>query len=205
MDMGRRHLLASGAAASIASLLPVRARAVAAELGDNGLYVQDWFVQSFLDLREDLGEAAGNGKNFAVIWEQRGCPYCRELHTVNLARPKIVSYLRGNFDILQLDLWGSRLVTDFDGEELEERALARKWQVNFTPTIVFFPRDLKAMAGKGAREREVARMPGYFKPFHFVSMFEYVRGGHFESQPFQRFLQDKLARFEAEGRKPDVW
>ncbi len=205
MNPDRRKLLVAGAAVSLAVILPRSARAVAAELGDNGLYVQDWFVQSFLDLQEDLSDAAGKGKRFAVLWEQRGCPYCRELHTVNLARPKIVSYLKANFEILQLDLWGSRAVTDFDGEELEERSLARKWQVNFTPTVSFFPKDPAGTAGKSGRTGEVARMPGYFKPFHFITMFEYVRGDHYKAQPFQRFLQDKLARLEAEGKKADVW
>jgi len=176
-----------------------------AEIGDNGLHIQDWFLESFLDLGEDLGEAAGNGRHFAVLFEQAGCPYCRELHEVNLERPTIVTYLKQNFEILQLDLWGSRAVTDFDGEEMEERALARKWQINFTPTIVFFPKDTAAVAGKSGRQAQIARMPGYFKPFHFLSMFEYVRDGRTADQSFQRYLQDKLARIKAEGGKADVW
>ena len=205
MERDRRRVLFAGAAAAAYSLSPITLRAAEPEVGDNGLHVQDWFVETFLDLREDLGEASEGGRHFSVLWEQRGCPYCRELHAVNLSRPKIVSYLRENFDILQLDLWGSRAVTDFDGEELEERALARKWQINFTPTVVFFPDDPRGVAGKSGRTAEVARMPGYFKPFHFVSMFEYVRGGAYRSQSFQRYLQDRLARLEAEGKSADVW
>lgn len=205
MERDRRRVLFAGAAAAACSLSPITLRAAEPEVGDNGLHVQDWFVETFLDLREDLGEASESGRHFAVLWEQRGCPYCRELHAVNLSRPKIVSYLRENFDILQLDLWGSRAVIDFDGEEFEERALARKWQINFTPTVVFFPDDPQAVAGKSGRAAEVARMPGYFKPFHFVSMFEYVRGDAYRSQSFQRYLQDRLARLEAEGKSTDVW
>lgn len=181
------------------------ARAGEAELGDNGLYAQDWFLDSFLDMAEDLEEAAGQGKNFAVIWEQRGCPYCRELHQVNLARDTIRDYLKNNFVLLQLDLWGSREVTDFDGEALEERAMARKWAVNFTPTIQFFAKDPAAARGKAAHHAEVARMPGYFKPFHFLAMFEFVREGHYKRIGFQRYLQDKFAEYEAKGLEPDVW
>ena len=205
MKCTRRTLLVGGTTAAACLLAPLRLGAAEPELGDNGLHVQDWFVETFLDLQEDLGDAAANGKHFAVLWEQRGCPYCRELHAANLSRPKIVSYLQENFDILQLDLWGSRSVTDFDGEELEERALARKWQINFTPTIVFFPMDTAAMEGKAGRAGEVARMPGYFKPFPFATMFEYVRGGEYRSQSFQRYLQDKLTRWKAEGKAADVW
>ena len=205
MVSDRRRVILAGMAGAAGLFLPWRLRAAEPELGDNGLHVQDWFVESFLDLQEDLTTAAENGKHFAVLWEQRGCPYCRELHAVNLSRPKIVSYLQANFDILQLDLWGSRAVTDFDGEELEERALARKWQINFTPTIVFFPNDPQAVEGKAGRASEVARMPGYFKPFHFASMFEFVRDGDYQSQSFQRYLQDKFSRLKAEGKEADVW
>ena len=54
-------------------------------------------------------------------------------------------------------------------------------------------------------ETEVARMPGYFKPFHFHSMFEFVNDGSYKDQNFQRYLQDKFKRLEAEGKKPEVW
>jgi thioredoxin-related protein len=204
--LDRRSLLAGSLAAGVSAVSSNWSRALAsAEIGDNGLHIQDWFLESFLDLGEDLGEAAGNGRHFAVLFEQAGCPYCRELHEVNLERPTIVTYLKQNFEILQLDLWGSRAVTDFDGEEMEERALARKWQINFTPTIVFFPKDTAAVAGKSGRQAQIARMPGYFKPFHFLSMFEYVRDGRTADQSFQRYLQDKLARIKAEGGEADVW
>lgn len=206
MMLDRRSLLAG--ALSTAGIALQQRHAWAAsepEVGDNGLHSQEWFLQSFLDLQEDLGDADGSGKHFAVLWEQAGCPYCRELHAVNLTRPTLVSYLRENFEVLQLDLWGSRAVTDFDGEELEERALARKWQVNFTPTICFFPKDTGAVADKSGRQAEIARMPGYFKPFHFLSMFEYVRETQYVEQSFQRYLQVKLDRIKTEGGTPDVW
>ena len=196
----RRHVIVTLGALGAGALLP--GTAAAAEVGDNGLHIQPWFMQTFLDLAEDKQEAEDAGKHFAVIFEQRGCPYCRELHEVNFARDEVVDYLTSNFGLLQLDLWGSREVTDFDGEALEERQLARKWGVNFTPTMVFFARGGDP---DDARSAEALRMPGYFKPFHFVSMLEYVAGEHYPDQPFQRFLQDKFERYEKEGRKPDLW
>ena len=206
MILDRRALLVGSLAAAGLASRPVEVRAAEEpELADNGLHSQDWFLQSFLDLQEDLSDAEGNGKHFAVLWEQAGCPYCRELHAVNLTRPTLVAYLQENFELLQLDLWGSRAVTDFDGEELEERALARKWQINFTPTISFFPKDSGTVAGKSGRQVEVARMPGYFKPFHFLSMFEFVRDGRYAEQSFQRYLQNKFERIKAEGGTADVW
>ena len=199
-------------AVAAAGTLALAGRGHGAETGDdgpaiggNGLHTQPWFLESFLELSDDLAEAAGAGKSFAVLWEQRGCPYCREMHRVNFADERIASYIKSNFVVLQLDLWGSREVTDFDGEALEERKLARKWGVNFTPTINFFPKDPKEVAGKDGRAAEVFRMPGYFKPFHFYSMFEYIHGRKYEEIGFQRFLQQRFADLEAKGLKPDVW
>jgi thioredoxin-related protein len=174
-------------------------------LGDDGLYHQPWFLNSFLDLKDDLAEAAEEGKRFAVIWEQRGCPYCRETHVVNFARPEINRFIRENFNMLQLDLWGSREVTDFDGEALEERALARKWGIVFTPTIMFFDDSLEKAAGRSGAEAEVVRMPGYFKPFHFITMFEYVKEGAYKATHFQRYLQDKGDRLRAQGVEVELW
>jgi thioredoxin-related protein len=202
----RRVMVSALASAAALSLVSRGARpAHGAEIGDDGLHKQDWFLDSFLDLGDDHAETTAEGKHLAVLFEQRGCPYCRELHEVNLDNPAIRDAIVPKFNILQLDLWGSRAVTDFDGTEMEERKLGRAWQVNFTPTIVFFPRDVDLVAGKSGRDAEIARMPGYFKPFHFVSMFEFVDTEAYKVQSFQRFLQDKFAKLEAEGKKPEVW
>lgn len=173
------------------------------EVNEDGLHVQPWFMQTFLELRDDHAEAAASGKRLAILFEQRGCPYCREMHRVNFQHQKLVNYIKENFGLLQLNMWGSRMVTDFDGEELEERELARKWGVVFTPTTVFIAKD--APEGKSGEDLEVARMPGYFKPFHHISMFEYVKQEAYKDQVFQRFLQDRFKELEAKGIKPEVW
>lgn len=174
---------------------------MAATINEDGLHVQPWFSESFLILKEDIADAAAEGKRVAVIFEQRGCPYCKEMHNVNLAEPEISDFIKENFTVVQMNLWGAREVEDLDGKALEERALARRWRVNFTPTIVFLPTPEEAAKG----EIEVARMPGYFKPFHFLSMFEFVNDGAYTDQNFQRYLQNKFKAMEEKGEKPKVW
>src|SRR6478735_6032794 len=93
----RRDVIMGGAALAGASLLGGRARAEAV-LTEDGLYRQPWFIESLLELADDLDGAAKAGKRFAIMWELRGCPYCRETHLVNFARPDIESYVRANFD-----------------------------------------------------------------------------------------------------------
>lgn len=172
-------------------------------LGDDGLHKQDWFLDSFLEMPDDLTDAATEGKHLIVLIEQTGCPYCEALHADIFTRPEIVEYITAHYVVVQLDLWGSREVVDFDGEALPEKDLARKWGVNFTPTTLIFTGE----DGEPANffEAEAFRMPGLLKPFHYLSSLEYVVEGQHNEQPFQRFLQDKFKELEAQGITPDVW
>ena len=197
-------LLALSGAATIAPAV-LKAAGGEAEVGDNGLFTQDWFLETFFELADDHAELAANNKNLAILFEQRGCPYCRELHRVNFARKEILSYLNKHFGVIQLDLWGSRSVTDFDGQKLEERTLAQKARVVFTPTMLFFPRDVNSVKGKSIADAEIFRMPGYFKPFHFMSTLEYVNEGHYRTTNFQRYVQAKFRMLKEQGKDPDIW
>ena len=194
-SLSRRRFQQLGLAAVLGGALPWPGTARADELkyNDDGLIIQPWFLESFLILNEDLADAAANGKRFAVFWELKGCPYCKETHRVNLAQPTVVDFIKSNFTILQLNIIGARIVTDFDGEELSERDLARKWQVKFTPTIQFFTDDPDAAEGRTGKENEVARIPGYFKPEHFLAMFKYVREKAYQQHKFHEYVRAQNA------------
>jgi thioredoxin-related protein len=199
------------AAASGAALITANSPLLAASdsdgpvLKEDGQYTQPWFLESFLELPDDLEEARAAGKRLAIIWEQEGCPYCRETHLVNFAIPEIRDYIRANFEILQMDIWGARAVVDFDGKSLEEKALAKRGAVRFTPTIQFFPESLETVAGRGGRSAEIARMPGYFRPFHFLTMFQYVQEKGYESGDFRSYLKAKTASYAAQGKQIPSW
>lgn len=166
--------------------------------GDDGIYHQDWFVQSFLDLKADFAEAKEAGKRFAVIFEQRGCIYCVKMHTDVLSLRYINDYVRENFHILQLDLWGEREVTDFDGKRMREKKLAERWGVLFTPTIVYFKDDLSAHDGKWGRDLEVLRMSLGVGPGTFYDMFTWVRHKVYQRDAnFQRFHIGRYREREA--------
>lgn len=197
--MLRRHLLYSAGL----TLLAVPLLAQEATLGDDGLHKQSWFFDSFLELPDDLAEAAAEGKGLILLFEQRGCPYCKELHSVNFARTEITDVMKAGFLTIQLDLWGARKVVDFDGTELEERDLAAKWGIQFTPTTVIIPSE--AVGATSIGEAEAFRLPGYLKPFHYLSSLEYVTSGAYQTEGFQRFLQAKFADLTAKGIDPDVW
>ena len=109
----RRNLLIG--TGSLALMTRAKAEPI---LTDDGLYKEPWFLESFLELADDLEDARKEGKRFVIMWELKGCPYCKETHFVNFARSDVSNYIKANFEVLQLNIIGSRRVTDFDGVEL---------------------------------------------------------------------------------------
>jgi len=157
----------------------------------DGLLTEPWFLQSFLDLSDDLRSAYDAGKRLAIMWELRGCPYCRETHLINFAQPRIVNYIKTNFEVLQLNIIGDRKVKDFDGTELSEKALAKKYAVRFTPTFQFFPETPVGLNDLAPVKREVARAPGYLRPDDFLAFFRFVREKAYEKGSFRDFLKNQ--------------
>ena len=180
----RRNLLIG--AASFALMGHARAEPI---LTDDGLYKEPWFLESFLELGDDLESARKEGKRFVIMWELKGCPYCKETHFVNFARADVSDYIKANFEVLQLNIIGSRKVTDFDGVELSEKDLAAKYNVRYTPTFQFFPERAGPLKALPAEKREVARAPGYMRPDDFLAMFRFVREKAYDSKSFRDFVK----------------
>ena len=184
----RQALVGSIACLGALRSVPLQAQAM---LTDDGIYTQPWFLQSFLELGDDLQGAADKGKRLAIMWELRGCPYCKQTHLINFAKPEIESYIRERFDILQLNIVGAREVVDFDGEKLSEKSLARKYGVRFTPTFQFFPERPDGLSTKKPRDREVSRALGYIEPSKFLAMFRFVADRGYEKGSLDDVLKAK--------------
>jgi len=164
MSLVAAGLLAAGVFAGAANVLAAGNSAVTLEKSAHGLYLQPWFKQSSGDLRTDMAAAQKEGKALAVFWEQDGCHYCQQMHEVNLQDKEIVDYISRHFYVIQYDLRGSEMATDWQGEKQPQGRLAGKLGVRGTPTVLFY------------REPgvEATRLPGYAKPVVFKKVFEYV-------------------------------
>lgn len=168
--------------------LIVAGAAAAAELGDDGLHKAAWMRDTFKDLNEDLAEANAEGKRLMLIFEQIGCSYCKKMHTEVFPDPDVEAAIEDNYFVVQLNLHGDIEVTDFDGEVLSEKAMARKWGILFTPTIMFMPE--KVEEGMTAEEAEVARMPGAFAKGTTLDLLTWVAEKRYEldgDEDFQRY------------------
>ena len=160
----------------------------AAELGDDGLHKAPWMRDTFKDLREDLEEARGEDKRLMLMFEQRGCIYCTKMHEEVFPTPEIANYIDENYFVVQLNLHGDIEVTDFDGETLSEKQMARKWGILFTPTLMFLPHEVPEEAT--APQAAVAVMPGAFGKGTTLDMLTWVNEERYAlegGEDFQRY------------------
>ena len=176
--------------AALLLILPV----AAAELGDDGLHKTDWMRDTFKDLREDLAEANAEGKRLMLLVEQRGCIYCTRMHQQVFPRPEISDYIRENYFVVQINLYGDVEVTDLDGESLSEKQAARKWGLLFTPSILFLPEEVEM--GQTAAQAAVAMMPGAFEAGTTLDLLTWVREKRYAlegEEDFQRYHARMIA------------
>jgi thioredoxin-related protein len=139
--------------------------------------VPDWFKVSFLDLYEDVAEAAQENKRVMVFFFQDGCPYCKKLLEDNFGQRAISEKTQKNFDVVAINIWGDREVTVGD-KVLKEKEFAAALKVQYTPTLMFFNENNKV----------VFRANGYYPPEKFNTVLDYV-GQHLENtQSYQDYL-----------------
>ena len=161
---------------------------IALEVGDDGLHKTKWMQDTFKDLREDLEEANAEGKRLVLFFEQIGCIYCTKMHKEVFSKENISNYIEDNFFVVQLNLHGDIEVTDFDGDVLPEKDIARKWGILFTPSILFLPPAVES--DMSAQQAAVAMMPGAFSAGTTLDLFTWVREERYlldNGEDFQRY------------------
>ena len=124
--------------------------------------------------------AAPHGKKLAVLFEARGCYYCKKLNTEILVRPDIKRLIDREFELVRVDIDSYKSIVDLDGGQMTQTTLARQWKVTNTPTMIFFPADRNALPGN---EIELSRMSGV---------------------PDVEKIKELLYRVSAHGKDPDA-
>jgi thioredoxin-related protein len=179
--------LIAAAMAVLLLALPVQA----VEMGDDGLHKPDWLHETFREMSDDLADAQAEGKRLMVIFEQRGCAYCKKMHTEVFTDPEIEAMLRDDFFVVQMNLFGDVEVTDFDGLVLPEKQMAVRWGVVFTPTMVFLPDSDPGAVPAG--QAAVITVPGAFSANTTRDLLTYVlENGYDTDEHFQKYHARKI-------------
>ena len=131
----------------------------------------EWFKNSFLDIREDVKEAANTNKRVMLYFYQDGCPYCAKLLRDNFSQRSIVEKSQQYLDVIAVNMWGDREVTSLDGKAMTEKEFAAVLRVMFTPTILML----------NEQGEVILRINGYYHPVKFEAALDYV-GLHKEKE-----------------------
>jgi len=139
----------------------------------------EWFKLSFLELNADIEEARENKKSGVIFYfGQKRCPYCKKFLEDNFSKKDILKYVKAKFDVVGINVRGTKIVTDFKGKSLPERQFAAEQKANFTPSLLFY----------NVRGKKVLKLVGYQSPYRFRAAMEYVHDRHYEKESFRDFL-----------------
>ncbi|MGB5774961.1 MAG: thioredoxin family protein, partial [Sedimenticolaceae bacterium] len=145
-----------------------------------------WFKESFLDVAEDVDEAAQAGKHVILFMHLNGCPYCYKMTEENFKHAPYKEFIKANFDVIAINIRGDREVVLNEGTSLTEKELAVRLKVMYTPTIVFLNQQNKV----------VARVNGYRSVPDFKYVLDYVQE--------KAYLETSLSKY-VDARKEPVY
>ena len=113
----------------------------------------------------------------AVFFEQGDCHACDVLHSQPLAE-KAIGDLLGQFENVQLNIHGKAPVITPSGERLDASRWARKLELFYFPSILFFDEH----------GREIMRLDSVVQFYRLRNVLNYIASGGYRTQPsYQRW------------------
>jgi len=143
-----------------------------------------FFNQSFNNLDEELEIAKEEGKKGVfIMFTDKDCPWCLKMKTTIMNRADIQDYYREHFRVLTIDINGDTLMTDFEGNEMEEKEFAfKKHRVRATPVVMFFDNTGK----------KTMRLTGIVRDAReFMWLGEYVVNGDYNRINFTKYKRER--------------
>lgn len=137
-----------------------------------------WFKVSFLDLFEDIEDAADKDKRLLIYYYQDGCPYCKKLIEENFSQREIAEKTQKYFDVVSINLWGDKDVTVGD-RDYTEKEFAEALKVQYTPTLLFF----------GENKKIIFRANGYYPPEKFSALLDYIGKKQETKLSYQEYIE----------------
>lgn len=139
-----------------------------------------WFKQSFLDFTEDIPEATENDKHVMLFMTLKFCPYCTKMLKENFVEgAKLQPYLEENFDVIGIDIKGSKEITVDEDTEMTEKEYAQHIKVQYTPTIIVFDNEGKI----------VVRVNGYRSSKNFKYILDFVKNKEYENMSLTQYVE----------------
>ena len=170
-------------------LLSLLAKAGAAEETQRGRIIggvthqaPSWFKQSFLEIADDVDEAAEAGKHVILFFQLNGCPYCDRMLEESFEAESMTGYVREHFDVIAINVRGDREIAFNDEITVTEKQLSGILKVTGTPAILFLDENNKT----------VVRVNGYRAPERFRQILEFVATNSYRTTSLADYLDARL-------------
>ena len=146
-------------------------------------------VISVSDLQKSVKQACKDDKHLLVMFEQKKCDTCDELHLDILQRKESVEQL-SRHKVVVIDMWSNKMITTPSGTKMKIRDWAKQLNVIYAPSLLFF----------NEKGKEVFRADGYLKAFHTQSVMDYVSSNSYLKQSnFQRYIDERADHLREQG------
>jgi thioredoxin-related protein len=162
---------------------------IRAKSGDSVYRFRDDELLSAVDSFQDTGP-----RPLALLFEDRNCDECNRFHDALMTDPE-VRELFAQFLLVRLDADSNAPIVDIQGHRTTPREWAQALGLSYRPGLVLF-----------AQGKEIARIDGMLKTFHFSQVLRYVAERQYLHYPklrdYARANQEQL--LEA-GIDIDLW
>ncbi len=147
--------------------------------GAKDVNIPSWFLDSFLDIKDDIEEQALENKRIIIFVHQKDCPYCNKFISHNLRDKKTKEKLQKHFSIIDINMFGDKEINYLDGKTYSEKSFAKKYQIQFTPTLIFF----------NEKSEEILRLNGYIPLKKFNLALDYIKNKEEKTLSFKNYLR----------------
>jgi thioredoxin-related protein len=144
----------------------------------------DWFKESFLEIQDDVDEAAEQNKHVILFFQLNGCPYCDRMLSESFESEPLTSYIQQNFDTIAINVKGDREIAFNDEITVTEKELSEILKVRATPAILFLDGNNKT----------VTRVNGYRAPQRFQQVLQYVNQKAYQQGTLAQYLDKNLEK-----------
>jgi len=153
-------------------------------------------AEDFFQHTSDLATLVkSSDRPLAVFFEAAPCSECETLHQRVLTDPATRAMVK-RLNNVQLNIASDAVISTVDGRQMSQRDYANELNIGYTPSVVLFD----------SQGKEVHRIDGFLKTFHFQSAFAYVLEKAYQTQPsFQRYLSARGEKLREQGFDTDIW
>jgi len=148
--------------------------------GGSAHSMPEWFKDSFMDISEDVEEAKEENKHVMLFMTLNFCPYCTKMLNNNFKEgSKLQPYIQENFDVIGIDIKGSKEIAVNEDLVLTEKEYAKHLNVQYTPTIIFLNQSNEV----------VVRINGYRSIDNFKYILDFVKNKEYKNMKLTQYIE----------------